>query len=165
LLILYGPVELEDGISLCRYLLHEIGEISFEDQLFDIILNIFRQRFNAGEVPPTDYFLDHIDPHIKNLAIDLCTNQHQLSENWEKFEIVVPTDEDLLHELAFKKILRLKMAYSADKMKDLLNQMGEITGNSDEEFAKIMEIQGQYRFYKNINDLAAKELGTVVPGY
>lgn len=57
------------------------------------------------------------------------------------------------------------MAYSADKIKDLLNQMGQIKGNSDEEFAQIIEIQKQYKFYKNINDLAAKELGTVVPGY
>lgn len=87
-----------------------------------------------------------------------------MSENWEKHDIVVPTDEELLHEIAFKKILRLKMAYSATKMKDLLNQMGKITGNSDEEFAQIMEVQRQYKFYKNINDLAAKELGTVVPG-
>ena len=165
LLILHGQTELEAGISLCRYLLHEIGEISFENQLFDLILNIFRQRFKMGEVPSTDYFLSHIDPDIQRITIDLCTNRHHLSENWIKHEIIVPTDEDLLHELAFKKILRLKMAYSADKIKDLLNQMGQIKGNSDEEFAQIIEIQKQYKFYKNINDLAAKELGTVVPGY
>jgi DNA primase len=165
LLILHGQTELEAGISLCRYLLHEIGEISFENQLFDLILNIFRQRFNMGEVPSTDYFLSHIDPDIQRITIDLCTNRHHLSENWIKHEIIVPTDEDLLHELAFKKILRLKMAYSADKIKDLLNQMGKITGNSDEEFGQIIAIQKQYKFYKNINDLAAKELGTVVPGY
>lgn len=165
LLILHGQTELEAGISLCRYLLHEIGEIAFENQLFDLILNIFRQRFEAGEIPSTDYFLSHIDPDIQHLTIDLCTHRHHLSENWIKHEIIVPTDEDLLHELAFKKILRLKMAYSADKIKDLLNQMGKITGNSDEEFAQIIEIQRQYKFYKNINDLAAKELGTVVPGY
>lgn len=165
LLILHGQTELEAGISLCRYLLHEIGEISFENQLFDLILNIFRQRSSIGEVPAVDYFLNHIDPDIQRLTIDLCTNRHHLSENWSKHEIIVPTDEDLLHELAFKKILRLKMAYSADKIKDLLNQMGQIKGSSDEEFAQIVEIQRQYKFYKNINDLAAKELGTVVPGY
>ncbi len=165
LLILHGQTELEAGITLCRYLLHEIGEIAFENQLFDLILNIFRQRFNAGDIPSTNYFLNHIDPDIQRLTIDLCTNKHHLSENWSKYEIIVPTDEDLLHEIAFKKILRLKMAYSADKIKDLLNQMGQIKGNSDEEFAQIMEIQRQYKFYKSINDAAAKELGTVVPGY
>ena len=165
LLILYGQTELEPGISVCRYLLHEIGEITFENQLFDLILNIFRQRFSFGEVPSTDYFLSHLDPDIQSFTIDLCTSKHYLSENWSKHEIWVPSDEDLLHEIAFKKILRFKMAYSGDKMKDLLNQMGKITGNTDEEFAQIMEIQKQYKFYKNINDLAAKELGTVVPGY
>lgn len=165
LLILYGQVELEAGISLCRYLLHEIGEITFETPLFNLILEIFRQRFNFGEVPSTDYFLGHLDPDVQRLTIDLCTNSHHLSENWQKYEIVVPTDEDLLHEIAFKKILRLKMAYSADKMKDLMNQLGSLSGATDEEFAQIMDIQKQYRFFKNINDSAAKELGTVVPGY
>ncbi len=165
LLILHGQTELEAGITLCRYLLHEIGEITFENQLFDLILNIFRQRFSFGEIPSTDYFLSHIDPDVQRLTIDLCTSKHHLSENWIKYEIIVPTDEELLHEIAFKKILRLKMAYSADKMKDLLNQLGKISGNTDEEFAQIMEIQRQYKFYKNINDVAAKELGTVVPGY
>ena len=165
LLILYGQVELEAGISVCRYLLHEIGEITFETPLFNLILEIFRQRFNFGEVPSTDYFLSHIDPDIQRLTIDLCTNSHHLSENWQKHEIVVPSDEDLLHEIAFKKILRLKMAYSADKMKDLMNQLGSLSGATDDEFAQIMDIQKQYRFFKNINDSAAKELGTVVPGY
>jgi DNA primase len=165
LLIMHGQTELETGISLCRYLLHEIGEISFENQLFDLVLNIFRQRFSLGEIPATDYFLSHIDPDIQHFAIDLCTSKHHLSENWEKHDIVVPTDEELLHEIAFKKILRLKMAYSATKMKDLLNRLGTMPGNTDEEFAQIMEIQRQYKFYKNINDMAAKELGTVVPGY
>ena len=162
---MHGQTELETGISLCRYLLHEIGEISFENQLFDLVLNIFRQRFSLGEIPSTEYFLSHIDPDIQHFSIDLCTSKHHLSENWEKHDIVVPTDEELLHEIAFKKILRLKMAYSATKMKDLLNRLGTMPGNTDEEFAQIMEIQRQYKFYKNINDMAAKELGTVVPGY
>lgn len=165
LLILYGQTELEEGISLCSYLLHEIGEIAFENPLFDLILSIFRQRLSINAVPATHYFLSHVDPEVKNLAIDLCTSRHSLSEKWEKFEIVVPTDEELLHSMAFKSILSFKKAFAADKMKDLVNQMGEIKGNSDEEFAQVMEIQRQYMFYKNIHDLAAKELGTVASGY
>ncbi|MFN4145381.1 MAG: DNA primase [Runella sp.] len=165
LLILYGRVELEEGITLCHYLLQETECIVFENPLFALILEIFKQRFVQGDIPDTQYFLQHLDPDIQRLAIDLCTPRHHLSENWEKHEIWVPTDEEVLHELAFKKILRLKMAYSGDKMKNIENQMKGLNSNNDDDFLQLMELMKQHKFYKNINDLAAKELGTVVPGY
>lgn len=165
LLILYGPVELEANITVCHYLLHEIEEIKFENPLYHLIMEIFRQKLAFGEIPDTQYFLQHLDPDVQQLTIDFCANKHHLSENWEKHEIKVPTDEEILHNTAFKAILHFKKAYSADKMKAIEADMKGLNSSSDDEFLALMELMKQHKFYKTINDFAARELGTVVSGY
>jgi DNA primase len=165
LLILYGRIELEANISVSHYLLHEVEDIKFENPLYSLVLDIFRQRFTFGEIPDTNYFLQHLDPDVQQLTIDFCSNKHHLSENWEKHEIKVPTDEEILHNTAFKAILHFKKAYSADKMKAIEADMKGLNSSSDDDFLALMELMKQHKFYKSINDFAAKELGIVVSGY
>ncbi|MCF0042164.1 DNA primase [Dyadobacter fanqingshengii] len=158
LLVVYGTRELEPTITVCQYVLSEIEGIDFRDTIFHHLLVLFRENFNRNHVLPTDYFLHHHEPEIRNLTIDWLANKYELSELWsEKYEIFVPFETDVLDKTAFINILRLKKAFIEEKMKVCLQQA--VHAKTEEEQTAIMS---EFMYYKGISMAAAKELGSVI---
>ena len=102
LLISYATKELEPTISLCHYVLSELNDIEFESPLFSQILESFRTNFKEGRVLDTQYFIDHIDPEIQQMSIGFVSDKYELSENWLKNQIIVPTELDKLADAAYE---------------------------------------------------------------
>ncbi|SKC18115.1 DNA primase [Dyadobacter psychrophilus] len=158
LLVVHGTRELEPTITVCQYVLSEIEGIDFKDTIFHHLLVLFRENFNRNQVLPTDYFLHHHEPEIRNLTIDWLANKYELSELWsEKYEIFVPFETDVLDKTAFINILRLKKAFIEEKMKVCLQQA--VHAKTEEEQTAIMS---EFMYYKGISMAAAKELGSVI---
>jgi DNA primase len=158
LLVAYGTKELEPTITVCQYVLGQIDGIDFKDPVFQHMLTLFREHFNRGQVLPTDYFLQHREFEIRNLAIEWVTPKHELSELWaEKYEIYVPFETDVLDKTAFSNILRLKKAFVEEKMKVCLQQAIESKSEKEQEM-----IMTEFMHYKSISMAAAKELGSVI---
>ncbi|MCF2496201.1 DNA primase [Dyadobacter chenhuakuii] len=158
LLVVYGARELEPSITVCQYVLSEIEGIDFKDTVFHHLLVLFRENFNRNHVLPTDYFLNHHEPEIRNLTIDWLANKYELSELWsEKYEIFVPFETDVLDKTAFINILRLKKAFIEEKMKVCLQQA--VHAKTEEEQTAVMS---EFMYYKGISMAAAKELGSVI---
>ncbi|MCE7068081.1 DNA primase [Dyadobacter sp. CY326] len=158
LLVVHGARELEPSITVCQYVLSEIDGIDFKDTVFHHLLVLFREHFNRNQVLPTDYFLHHHEPGIRNLTIDWLANKYELSELWsEKYEIFVPFETDVLDKTAFINILRLKKAFIEEKMKVCLQQA--IHAKTEEEQTAVMS---EFMHYKSISMAAAKELGSVI---
>jgi len=158
LLVVHGTRELEPTITVCQYVLNEIEGIDFKDTIFHHLLVLFRENFNRNHVLPTDYFLHHHEPEIRNLTIDWLANKYELSELWsEKYEIFVPFETDVLDKTAFINILRLKKAFIEEKMKVCLQQA--VHAKTEEEQTAVMS---EFMYYKGISMAAAKELGSVI---
>ena len=157
LLISYGTHELEPGISLCHYVLSELGPIEFRTPLYNHLLTVFQDSFRRGVIPDTDYFLNHPDPEIKAESIGMLTHRHHLSEHWQKHEIYVPSEIDKLHDLAFTNILRLKKGYNDIVMRDLKQTLPTIS-DTDE----INSLLEKYMIHKAIEKEIADLLGTVI---
>lgn len=158
LLVVHGTRELEPTITVCQYVLSEIEGIDFKDTIFHHLLVLFRENFNRNHVLPTDYFLHHHEPEIRNLTIDWLANKYELSELWsEKYEIFVPFETDVLDKTAFINILRLKKAFIEEKMKVCLQQA--VHAKTEEEQTAVMS---EFMYYKGISMAAAKELGSVI---
>jgi DNA primase len=158
LLVLFGTKELEPTITVCQYVLGEIEGIDFKDSVFQHLLTLFRENLNRNYILPTEYFLNHQEPEIKNLTISWLTNKYELSELWsEKYEIYVPFEADVLDKTSFINILRLKKAFIEEKMKVCLNQA--VHAQTEDEQNSIMS---EFMFYKGISMAAAKELGSVI---
>ncbi|MCF0064321.1 DNA primase [Dyadobacter chenwenxiniae] len=158
LLVVHGTRELEPTITVCQYVLSEIEGIDFKDSVFHHLLVLFRENFNRNHVLPTDYFLHHHEPEIRNLTIDWLATKYELSELWsEKYEIFVPFETDVLDKTAFINILRLKKAFIEEKMKVCLQQA--VHARTEEEQTAIMS---EFMYYKGISMAAAKELGSVI---
>jgi DNA primase len=157
LLISYGTHELEPEISLCHYVLSELGSLEFRTPIYQHLLGIFQESFHRGVIPDTDYFINHPDPDIKAESIGLVTSRHHLSEHWLRHEIYVPSEIDILHDLAFTNILRLKKGYNDIIMKDLKQTLPTL---SDPE--EIDRLLAQYMHHKTIEKEIASLLGTVI---
>lgn len=158
LLVNYGRNELEPGISLCHYMLSELSGIEFKVPLYREIIEVFRNHFAKNEIPDTDYFIQHQDVEMKNKAIDMVTNRHQVSELWtSKYEIYIPTEEDKLADAAFTNILRIKKGHNDLILKGISEQLK--TAQNEEETDNLLE---RFMHHKAIEKEIATLLGTVV---
>jgi DNA primase len=92
-------------------------------------------------------------------VINWLSTPHQLSENWVKKEIYIPSETDKLADLAYTNVLRLKKTrYEADMTK-LSNQLLEAQSyeEQDQILVKMMQL-------KEVIKKIAGLLGTVVQG-
>ena len=158
LLVLFGAKELEPSITVCQYVLGEIKDIEFSDPVFQHLLTLFRENFNRKIVLDTNYFQNHHEAEIRDLTISWLTSKYELSELWfEKFEIPVPSEIDVLDKTSFINILRLKKAFIEEKMKICSQDLMKAKSEEDE-----IAIMKEFMFYKSVSMAAAKELGSVI---
>jgi DNA primase len=162
LLLNYGRRELEPGISLCRYVLEEMYNITFQTPPYDRMLARFRAAFTEGLVILADAFLyDDTDEEAQRMAIHLTTPRHELSDGWKKHEIFVPTEDrvETLSMLAFTNILRVKKILAEQQMHRLKKQIATVTDPNESD-----DLMRQYMHYKRAEMEFAKELGVVISG-
>ena len=161
LLINHGTKEVDPGVApgvtLTHYILDEIDGMNFATPIYQEILSMFREQFLLGNILDAQHFIGHKLEKIQMEAINLSTERYSISEAWVKHEIIVPTEEDKLADLAFQNILRLKKAYNEQQMKDLMKQMSQTSDITEQ--TRLLEMFMQA---KNIEKDIAKELGTVV---
>ena len=145
------------GITLTHYMLGEIDGIDFVTPIYIKFLIIFRENFSQQNILNEQFFISHENFELQQEAINLSSERHSLSQEWEKHEIFTPNELEKLADLAYQNILRLKMEYFELKMNDYLKnyKLSKDTEEQDKLFIK----------YKETKDLVmqiSKELGTVV---
>jgi DNA primase len=131
----------------------------FETPRYQKILSVFREFYQRNEIPATSHFTSHQDEEIQQLATTWLLTPHQLSENWQKKEIYVPTIADKLADLAYTNVLRLKKTRFESDMAKLSNQLLEAQSyeEQDQILVKMMQL-------KEVIKKIAGLLGTVVQG-
>ncbi|MDX2305389.1 MAG: DNA primase [Microscillaceae bacterium] len=112
LLLNYKDSELKSGQKLGKYLLQEISDIQFEHHILKEMLEIFRKQTSVQ----SDFFVKHENAAIKSLAIDLITQDYQISTQWEaKHMVYTPEEKDILDKIVQENIFRLKL-YQVQKL-------------------------------------------------
>ena len=135
----------------------ELNDIEFENPLFSHILESFRTNFKEGRVLDTQYFIDHIDPEIQQMSIGFVSDKYELSENWLKNQIIVPTELDKLADAAYGNILRIKKTVAEKRMTQIMSEMNQTSQIEEQD-----ELQKQYMHFKNVDKQIAGMLGNVV---
>ncbi len=163
LLVCYGTnviehIALENrDIRLVDYIFHEIKNITFTIPLYQKILDIFKEFYQKEEVPHTTYFTSHQDTEIQKQVIDWLSNPHQLSENWVKKEIYIPSEIDKLDSSAYTNALRIKDRYYEAEIKKLMIILEKVE-TADEVDDILKKIDEYQKVTRKIGGL----LGTVV---
>lgn len=157
LLVLYGNVELEEGVTVCHYILDEIDEEPFRDKIYNQILDIFKAEVSKGHIPNTDFFIQHADFGIKSAAINWSTPKFEVSNLWfDKHEIYVPSELDVLPKSSLQSMFRLLKNSLDEQMKALVQQLSKEVDDT-----ACIEIQQRYLEVKKKSVLVSKELGII----
>ena len=117
-LIKYGGnnLEIENELheieikSVAEYIFDElmVDEINFVNEIYaDIFLIAFEQHRKTGKIDQ-DFFIKHNDPHISKMASDIIASKHELSELYEKQDIVIEKEEQKISELIPNNIIIYK---------------------------------------------------------
>jgi len=108
ILINYGFNKIENEYNLVEHYLEELKDIEFSNTLYHRIFTIFKSELERGNIVDKDYFLSHSDSEIRDEIMNLVSSRHEISENWKRYQIFVPKEEDVLSHSVYSNILRIK---------------------------------------------------------
>ncbi|HOH99864.1 MAG TPA: DNA primase [Bacteroidales bacterium] len=106
------------AVNTATYIVHQIlnEELGFEDEGCRMILDEYIAALSRESIPGLDHFLQHRDMRIARLAIDLISSPYFLSQNWHRYRIVVPTEEENLRDLVLIAVNALKLQHIEKKL-------------------------------------------------
>jgi len=157
LLVLFGTVELEPGVTVCHYILQEVQGLEFLDERYSRLMRLCRDNFEKGMIPDTDYYVHHDTPEIRELAIHWVTPKYEVSNLWfDKHEIYVPTELDMLEKNSMQSMFRLLKTSLDEEMHTLIARL-----NEDLDETECTTVQVRYLEIKSKSLLVSRELGMV----
>lgn len=163
LLVNFGHMEINPekapGVSVTQYLLEELDGVLFQMPLFNKLMEICKTEFKNSNSLKPEFYLHHTDEEIQRFAIDCSSEKHNLSTTWkDRHEIKVTNEAEMLEDLAYKNVLRLRKVYNDQRLQESLDLMANFQGDPNDmndllvNFIRLKEVQ------KNIS----QELGTVI---
>ncbi len=106
------------------FILEQVADVDLEHPLYRKILQAYRQALSIGEVLTNVFFLQHEDPDIKTLAIDILHKPYELSPNWAKKHDIAITDKRFLVRRDVEKVVAyLKVRKIDGLIKEVAAQM------------------------------------------
>ena len=127
-----------DVYNVARYIFDEMDadELSFENSVYRQIYDIYRsewERLGDGVEVPTYGFVNHHDPKVCSVAVDLLTSDdnYVISKIWQQKDIHIESDEEQLAEAVPKAVMLFKWRILDQRCTDLLAQLA--SGKLDEE--------------------------------
>ncbi len=121
ILINYGFNKIENEYNLVEHYLEELKEIEFTNPVYQKILSIFKDQLKEGKIIDKDFFTNHPDQEIRHEVLNMVSARYEVSENWKRYKIFVPNEEDVLADSVYSNILRIKFF----KIKSLISLNAE----------------------------------------
>ena len=170
LLLMYGDKEVDIDsldennepiiykVSVASLIVDDLknDDLLFRDDIHKIIFDIFDKALDEGILPKKQYFVSHENTKISELAANLLSSPYKL-DNWERREIKVKKEEDVLSKMVITSVLRFKDMILDEKRNELTRQIME-TNDVEEQLALMVK-------KKRLDDLRIKinhELGIVI---
>jgi len=158
LLLNYAESHYDDQ-RLLDFMLTELEDVEFTDPVYKEIYEAFKSGAARGEVLDTLYFMEHGSDEVKQTVADLTTARYETSKHWsDKYHIHFAHEREMIHDLAYSNVLRLKFRLIQKLTEDNLAQMKQTT--NDEDLEKYFTIHEQL---KGAEKDLANLLGIVVP--
>lgn len=158
LLLNYAENSYEDR-RLVDYLMVELEDVEFTNPVYKAIYETFREGAVKGDVVDTFHFMEKSPETVRNTVAELTTHRYETSKHWsDKYHIHFPHEREILNDLAFSNVLRLKFRMVTKLIEENLLQLKQATNEEDQE--KYFTIHEQLKAAEK--DLASL-LGIVVP--
>jgi DNA primase len=158
LLLNYAESNYDDQ-RLLDFMLTELEDVEFTDPVYKEIYETFKTGAARGEAVDTLYFMENGSEEVKQTVADLTTSRYETSKHWsDKYHIYFLHEREMIHDLAYSNVLRLKFRLIQKLTEDNLAQMKLAT--NDDDLEKYFTIHEQL---KGAEKDLANLLGIVVP--
>lgn len=132
LLLNYADKEVEQQ-KLADFLLHELEDVEFTNPVFGEIYRTFKSKVESGKAIDSHYFLEHGSEAIKKTVTDLIAQRYDISPLWgDKYHIYIPKETDILNEMAYDNVLRLKLRVVQKMLEENKLKIKDAEQNNDE---------------------------------
>ena len=157
LLLNYGDHKLDEENSLHQYFFSELEEVEFKTAAYQQILALIKSELDNHGSLDHNRLMEQVSGEVKTEIIDLLTERYEISNLWmDKFQIHVPTEEEILPDVAYTNLLRLK--YRVIK-KLIAENREELRMAGSEDQQKLLHVDVALK--KSRNEIA-KLLGIIV---
>ncbi|HRK55174.1 MAG TPA: DNA primase [Cyclobacteriaceae bacterium] len=134
LLLNYADEALEDQ-KLSDFLFHELEDVVFVNPIFSEIFEGLKEGWEKSESRTSHYFIHEGSEEIKKVVTDLIAQRYDLSAHWgDKYHIHIPGEGELLNEMAYTNVLRLKLRIIQKMLEENKQKIkeAEVSGNESE---------------------------------
>jgi len=150
----------EGEITVEQFIVNELTNdgLGFESELYGKVFQDYVEAVKGDKTLDQQHFLNHPDPEVAQLCVDLVFSPHSLSKNWEeKHQVYVATEEMSLRKAVERTVYSLKMA----KVKRMIDDHREKIKNTEDEKQR-EELLKEYGGLLEAKKYISKVLGRVV---
>ncbi|WP_334124929.1 DNA primase [Empedobacter brevis] len=137
----------------------EENELSLSNSLYQSILEDVKIGLEKDELRTGTYFSRLTNPEIVNLASEMMLEKHSLSENWTvKQGINIKKKEEFVHKDLFDVLLRFKIIYIDNMIKELMLQ----TKNPELTVEETNQVLQQIMHFTGLKNILNQHLNRVI---
>lgn len=132
LLLNYADEALKDQ-KLSDFLFHELEDVVFVNPIFSKIFEGLKEGWEKNENRSSHYFMHEGSEEVKKVVTDLIAQRYDLSTHWgDKFQIYIPREGELLNEMAYTNVLRLKLRIIQKMLEENKQKIKEAEASGNE---------------------------------
>lgn len=153
LLVNFAEDAFDAEAKIIEFMIAELEDVEFENYIYKEIFTAFLENYRNGNVIDPMYFMEHSSPEVKSMVAELTTRRHEVSKGWHEEKIFFPEEKEILHDVVYSNIIRLKYFKIHGLMDGQLQKLKQATTPEDEE--------EQFTIYEQLKG-AEKELAAVL---
>jgi DNA primase len=150
-------------ISVAEYVVNEIlnDELEFRNLLYRQIFEEVNNLIQKGEIIEIKHFVNHENPSISQLAVDLLSSPYSLSKVHARKGASVETEEMLLKKNVPKALIEYKRKILEIAQREKEEQIREVQGRHDD-LETISPLMQQYITITSLINTISRERGWVI---
>ena len=157
--IIFDHIETDDGdtisLTVAQYINFDLSQdnLQFASPLYNQILAEANAHSGEQGFKASNYFLNHPDREVSQLATQLAIDRHQLGGRF-----VMQPREGSLRQRVIHLMMDYRMDLMTQRLKDIQNAMRQAMGDMNH----VMELMKEYKETQELRDMLAKKLGSDV---
>lgn len=155
----------EVRIKVADFVVQDIldDRLGFENPSCSAVFTAYEKGRKAQRTPLNTEFVNHPDPGVSTLAVDLLSSPYALSKNWEeRHHIYVPTEQELLKQT----VLEVVYAFKLQKLEQMISEnqrlLKEMQDQKEADHDAMIGLIKANQQLKAIRNTFAKELNRIV---
>jgi len=161
--VIFKDVEDEEGhlfdMNVAQYIAFDLGNdhISFANELYNRVLAEAAEHATDEGFKAEQYFMQHPDPQISQLAVTLGIDSHQLSRSFELHR----TQDDLSRHVQHL-VMDYRLGIINQQLKDINRELKDLGRDMSQHKERVMELMQNYKQISELRNTLARQLGVEV---